>query len=219
MFARILVAQWKSARIVVTLAAVLAFVLPLGSVLYAGAIGDSAGWQVASWLSASRMVGAIIPFVALGTGLVLGMVTWAPDHAGKHVYAMSLPVPRARYILLRYGAGLVLLGGPAAALLASSLIATLAVDLPRGVSAYPVQLTARFALTLALCYALFFAISIATRRAVLFTLGALGSMVVTDMLLGLAGTRAVVTITVLEALTRWPGPLAILLGRWALFDV
>jgi len=219
MLTSLLLTQWKSSRIVITLAALLAFALPLGSVLYGGALSVAPGWQVANWLNASRIVGAAIPFVALGTGVILGMVTWAPDHAGRHVYALSLPVPRASYIMMRYGAGLALLAIPAGALLISSLIAVMAVDLPAGVNAYPLQLAGRFALTLVLSYALFFAIAIATKRAVLATFGIMGGMLLADLLLTIAESEAVVTVTILKFLTTWPGPLALLLGRWALFDV
>jgi hypothetical protein len=219
MLKSLLLTQWKSSRIVIALAALLAFALPLGSVLYGGALAVAPGWQVANWLNASRIVGAAIPYVALGTGVILGMVTWAPDHAGRHVYALSLPVPRAQYVLMRYGSGLILLAAPVAALLASSLIATAAVNLPAGVHAYPFALTGRFALTLLLSYALFFAISIATRKAVLLTFGLIGGVLLSDLLLAMAEQEATVTVTIFEFLTRWPGPLALLLGRWALFDV
>ena len=68
-------------------------------------------------------------------------------------------------------------------------------------------------------FAIFFSISVGTKRAVVITLGAIGGIVLADVMLGAFGGDAVVVSTVYDALTTWPGPLAILMGRWALFDV
>jgi len=100
-------------------------------------------------------------------------------------------------------------------------VATLAVSLPDGVHAYPVQLTVRFAMASIVCFAIFFAISIATRRAALATLGVICGVLLADLVIGSLNIKdaASVTTTVFYLLTTWPGPLSILVGRWALFDV
>ena len=170
------------------------------------------------WLFAAQQLGQLVPYLALLAGVLLGLGAWASDHAGKHVYALSLPVTRSRYVLLRFAAGATLLLIPVAAIGVGALVATLSVTLPGGVHAYPLQLTARFLLATIVCYAIFFAVAISTRRAALALLGVIGGLLLADAVLWAAGVSAV-TPTVFMWLTNWPGPLSILVGRWALFDV
>jgi len=149
----------------------------------------------------------------------VGMAAWTADHAGGHVYALSMPVSRPHFVLLRFAAGVALLLPVILAMGLGTAVATVAVDLPVGLHAYPAQLTARFALASLACFAIFFSISIATKRALLFTLGGVGGVLLAELLVQALGSEVSVTDTVLQLLTRWPGPLSILVGRWALFDV
>jgi hypothetical protein len=219
MFTQVLRAQWHQARALVVLFALLAFAVPLVTVMYGGGLRTEPAFRVSWWLTTSANVGAALPVIALALGVLLGMVTWSADQAGRHVYAMALPLPRWRFVLLRFGAGMVLLAVPVAALLVGGLIATAAVKLPDGIHAYPVALTARFGLSAFVCFAIFFAISTATRRAALITLGGIVGLTVADLLLTAFEQEAVVVEWAFQILTTWPGPLAILIGRWALFDV
>jgi hypothetical protein len=220
MYRQVLVAQWLASRQVVLTFIVLAFAAPLMSV-YFGTSGAGADiGQVRGWLAGAERVGTILPILALFLGVLLGMAAWAPDHVGSHVYALSLPVPRWRFVLLRFGAGLTLLAAPVAALGLGAALATLSVNLPPGIHAYPVPLTVRFALASVLCFAIFFSAAVATKRAVLMVLGVVGGVLVADLLYGtMAATSFSLTGWLFERLTTWPGPLAILMGRWALFDV
>lgn len=219
MYAQVLRAQWLTSRQIVVTFIVLAFGVPLAAVFYGAnlTLGDTG--RVAGWLRAAESFGIAIPVVALFLGVSLGMSAWAADHAGRHVYALTLPVSRPHYVLLRFGAGATLLVPPVLAMGLGAVVASLAVDLPAGVHAYPLQLTARFALASLACYAIFFAISVATKQALLFTLGVIGGVGLADLLVKALGGETQVAETLLFALTRWPGPLSILIGRWALFDV
>lgn len=219
MYRQILYVQWTALRLPATLLGVLAFALPLLTVTYGGSLDGAPSGRVAEWLFASQQIGFLIPGLALLVGVLLGIGAWAPDHAGKHVYALSLPVSRARYVWLRFAAGAALLAVPVAALGIGALLATLSVHLPSGVHAYPLQLTGRFLLASLVCYVIFFSVSISTKRAALAVLGAIGGVLLADALLSVVGVQASVTPTVLMWLTNWPGPLSILIGRWALFDV
>jgi len=205
----------------VVLLAVLAFALPLLTVTYGANLENAPTGQVAQWLFAAQRIGLLIPGLALLVGLLLGIGAWAPDHLGKHVYALSLPVPRSMYVMLRFAAGATLLAAPVVALGIGATIATVSVSLPSGLHAYPVQLTVRFALAALVCYAIFFAISIATKRAALAVLGVICGVVLADILISSLNLEAGVSVAgwVFTVLTTWPGPLAILMGRWALFDV
>jgi hypothetical protein len=136
------------------------------------------------------------------------------------VYALSLPLPRWQFVLWRFAASATLLAAPVAALSLGAVIASLVARLPAGIHAYPGQLTARFALAALLCLSIFFSIAIATKRAVLLVLGGLGVILLGDLLVNtLADTSFSITALMFRGLTEWPGPLAILMGRWALFDV
>ena len=219
MFREVLRTQWVATRAIVLVLAVVAFGIPLATVFYGANLGRVSTYVVASWLRAAEGVGTLMPVVALVAGVLLGMAVWAADHAGQHVYALSLPLARWRYVLLRFGAGATLLAVPVVTLGAGALMATASVSLPAGVHAYPLQLTARFALAALVCYALFFALASATKRVALALLGSFGGFVLADVLLTTFGRQPVVLEGLFNLLTGWPGPLAILMGRWALFDV
>ena len=219
MFGKILKAQWTSVRVVVIAFSVIAFTIPLASVFYGGSLVLGSEFQVTAWLYNASIVGQAIPITALALGVLLGMAAWTADHAGRHVYALSLPIPRWRFVMMRFGAGATLLAAPVIALGAGASLAAMAVHLPEGVHAYPMQLTLRFALSALLMFAIFFTISIGTRRVVLGVLGTLGGMALADILLNAVGFNTSIVSGFYTLLTHWPGPLAILMGRWALFDV
>lgn len=221
MYRQVLKAQWLGARLPVMLLAVLGFALPLLTVTSAGGLANAPVERVGQWLFAAQQVGVLIPGLALLAGLLLGIGAWAPDHLGKHVYALALPVPRSMFVLLRFAAGATLLAIPVVTLAAGAIVATLSVSLPDGVHAYPLQLAARFAMGSLVCYAIFFAISIATKRAALATLGVICGVFLADAVVASLSIKDASSITgmVFNVLTTWPGPLSILMGRWALFDV
>lgn len=219
MFQQVWLHQWRSSRALVLALVIAAFAAPLASVYYGSDMATADARGVAQWLAASRLAGRAVPVLALVAGLFVGMASWAADHAGRHVYALSLPVPRWQYVLLRFGAGAALLAAPVLGMGLGAVIATLSITLPEGVHAYVVQLTLRFALAVLVCFSAFFAISIATRRAAVLTLGTIGGLVVCDLLIQAGGGEAFALEWVGRVLTTWPGPLAILLSRWALFDV
>jgi ABC-type transport system involved in multi-copper enzyme maturation permease subunit len=219
MYRQVLRALWSALRLPVVLLTLVGFALPLLTVTYGGSLQGAPTGRVAEWLYAAQQIGVLIPGLALVLGLLLGLGAWMHDHAGKHVYALSLPVSRERYVWLRFAAGATLLLAPVLALGLGASIATLAVRLPTGVHAYPVALTGRFLMASLVCYAVFFAIAISTRRAAVAVLGIICGVLLADLLLAAIGVGASVTPTVFMWLTNWPGPLAILIGRWALFDV
>lgn len=219
MYRQVLHALWSGLRLPVVLLSLIAFALPLLTVTYGGGLQGAPTGRVAEWLYAAQQIGVLMPGLALVVGLLLGLGAWMHDHAGKHVYALSLPVSRRRYVWLRFAAGGTLLLAPVLALGVGALIATLSVRLPSGIHAYPLALTGRFCMAALVCYAIFFAIAISTRRAAVAVLGLICGVMLADLLLSAVGVGASVTPTVFMWLTNWPGPLAILIGRWALFDV
>ena len=218
MFPMLFRLMWMRTRGGIAIAAIAGFTVPLLMIAKGGGLTVE-GAPVDTWLRQAELIGQLLPVATVFLGVYLGIMAWADDHLGKHVYALSLPIRREVLAVHRFASGSILLMLPAAALLAGSLIATAAIDLPGGVRAYPVALFGRFVLATFTCYAIFFAISIATRRAVFFVFAAIGAVLLGELLFVLAGSNFDLLKTVVTGLTTWPGPFEVLTGRWALFDV
>src|SRR5579859_4529708 len=186
MFRQILYTQWKWSRLVLLLLVFAAFATPIFSIRSLGDPGIQ-GWDVRTALLDVEGWGFIYPFLAVGAALLLSLTTWGPDHAGKHVYALSLPVPRWHYALLRFAAGLVLMSAVVFAVWLGALVATATVSLPPGLHPYPHALALRFALAAVVAYAVFFAISAGTNRIAGYVLGVLALLIALQIIAGIAG--------------------------------
>src|SRR6184192_2221420 len=123
MFRVMLYSQWKWCRLIVGLGSVAGFALPLVSVQGA-ARADSSPLQAGELLQAVQSWGTLYPVLATTLGLLVAIATWAPDHRGRHIHALSLPLPRWRYVLLRFAAGVTVLVGPIVAVLLGAVLAT-----------------------------------------------------------------------------------------------
>ncbi len=218
MFRVMLYSQWKWTRLIVALGSVAAFALPLVSVQGA-ARADSNPLQAGELLQAVQSWGTLYPVLAAALGLLVAIATWAPDHRGRHVHAMSLPLPRWRYVLLRFGAGTTLLAAPVIAVSAGALLATWSATIPAGLQGYPVALAIRFALAVLVAYAVFFAVSAGTARTAGIILGLIGGVILVQIIAGVANVDLDVLGRLQVVVLNWPGPLAIFTGRWMLIDV
>src|SRR2546425_6443757 len=163
MFRVMLYSQWKWSRLIVALGSIAAFALPIVSVKGA-ARADSNPLRAGELLHAVQSWGTLSPVLAAALGLLVAIATWAPDHRGRHVHALSLPLPRWRYVLLRFGAGAAMLAPPIVAVVAGALLATWSATIPAGLQGYPLALGIRFALAVLVAYAVFFAVSAGTGR-------------------------------------------------------
>lgn len=218
MFRQILYTQWKWSMVPVALATIAAFAVPLLCVQSAGAISASP-WQVIDLLSSVGQWGVLYPILAGTIGLVLALTTWGNDHRGQHVYALSVPIPRWHYVLLRFGAGVVLLIPVIAALFIGALAATAASTLPPGLYAYPLQIGLRFALATLLAYATFFAILAGSNRTAGYVLGAIGALVAAQILVATTSLHVDILGTVVGWLVTSPGPFQVFSGSWMLINV
>jgi hypothetical protein len=218
MFSVILYSQWKWSRLIVVLGSIAGFALPIVSVQGA-ARADHNPLQAQELLQAVQTWGTLYPVLAAALGLLVAIVTWAPDHRGRHVHALSLPVPRWRFVLLRFGGGAVLLAAPVVAVLIGALLAIASATLPSGLQGYPSALAVRFALAVLVAYAVFFAISAGTARTAGIILGIIGAIALVQILAGVARVDLDLVGKVQVAVLNWPGPLAIFTGRWMLIDV
>lgn len=218
MFRVVLYGQWKWSRIVVVLGTIAGFALPILSVQ--GATSDpTSALKPGELLTVVQAWGVLYPILAATIGLLVAIATWAPDHRGRHVLALSLPLPRWRYVLLRFTAGLVLLVPAMLGVCAGALLASATATLPPGLEAYPVALAVRFAFAAAVAYAVFFAVSAGTTRTAGIILGIIGAVIVAQILAGAAGIQIDLTSPLQAVILNWPGPLAIFTGRWMLIDV
>jgi hypothetical protein len=224
--------HWKAVRMGLVPFILAAFGLPLlaiqGTVLPVGMPSEAEGFYATFLLDAVSLWLPAFPALAAITGVTLALSAWNWDHQANHVYALSLPVSRARYALLKLGAGAVLALIPVTALLVGALIATAAVDLPSGLNAYPGALAVRFLFSTLLSYAVTFAAAAGTMRTTVIVLTAsIGSLLVGDLVVDLigavTGSPAVQAWSfagaVGDVLFAWPGPFHIFAGNWALIDV
>ena len=218
MFRAILYSQWKWSRLIVALGTVAGFALPIVS-LQGAARGDRNPVEAEQLLRAVQGWGTLYPVLAAALGLLVAITSWAPDHRGRHVHALTLPLPRWRYVLLRFAAGTAMLAAPIIGVCAGALVATAAATLPPGLQGYPLGLALRFALAVLVAYALFFAISAGTARTAGIILSAIALVVAVQVIAPVANPDWDVMGHVQVLLLNWPGPLAVFTGRWMLIDV
>jgi len=218
MFRQLLYTQWKWSRLVLLLVVFAGFALPILSVqdVHPGELGR---FDIQQMLASVGAWGILYPILAAGIALALALTTWGPDHRGRHVYALSLPVPRWHYALLRFGAGCVLLAAPIFAVWLGALVATSVTHLPPGLQAYPTALALRFALAALVAYATFFAIAAGTNQTAGIVLALIGGVVLVQLILIIANTEVNLVGPLVLRLFVWPGPLEIFTGRWMLIDV
>jgi hypothetical protein len=218
MFRAILYSQWKWSRLVIVLGTVVGFALPIVS-LQGAARSDRNPLESEQLLRAMQGWGTLYPVLAAALGLLVAIATWAPDHRGRHVHALTLPLPRWRYVLLRFAGGTTVLAAPIIAVSAGALLATMAATLPPGLQGYPAALALRFALAVLVAYSLFFAISAGTARTAGIILGLIAAVIVVQVIATVANAEFDVFNQLQVVLLNWPGPLAVFTGRWMLVDV
>lgn len=218
MFRAILFSQWKWSRLIVILGAIAGFALPLISVQGA-ATAERSPLAAEELLRAVQSWGTLYPVLAAALGLLVAIATWAPDHRGRHVHALTLPLPRWRYVLLRFASGATVLAGPIVAVCAGALLATAFATIPPGLQGYPLALALRFTLAVLVAYAVFFSISAGTTRTAGIILGGLGAIIVVQIVASVAGVELGLTDALQWLTLNWPGPFAVFGGRWMLIDV
>jgi hypothetical protein len=215
MFNAIVKTQWKWTRQAVLLGVIVAFALPLISVN--STLGDRSPRVV---IGTMQTWGAGYAALAGAVGLLLAWLAWASDHRGHHVYALSLPVARWRYVLMRFGAGALFLVPIVVALAVGALIAVrVSGAVPEGLQGYPLALTLRFAFAALVAFAIFFAISAASVRAAGYILGLICAVLVAEFVTDALGVEWHIAAHAVDFLMVYPGILSVFSGRWTLIDV
>jgi hypothetical protein len=164
MYQPMLYVHWKQIRVGLIPFIVASFALPI---LMVQGLGVTPGTS-STTMEAYRMVNEfqvflpVFPMLAAAIGGTLALSAWNWDHQHKHVWALSLPLARWEYAMLKMGAGAVLAMLPVAALWLGAHIAAASIELPTGLNAYPNQLALRFALATLVAYSVLFAMAAGT---------------------------------------------------------
>jgi hypothetical protein len=226
MYQPMLFVHWKQVRLVLMPFVVAAFALPLLAVQGLGSNGGALSVDTYNTVTGYQLWLPLFPMLAGGIGIVLALTAWSWDHRLDHIYALSLPVARWEYVLLKMGAGIVLGLAPTLAFWLGAHTAAASVSLPMGLNAYPNHLTLRFFLAMLMTYAFFFALAAGTVKTTVWVLTGIFAALVAGEVLGdvlvpyFSGLEG---LSFLELATDWlverGGPFEVFVGNWTLIDV
>jgi len=227
MYQPMLFVHWKQVRLVLVPFVVAAFGLPLLAVQGLGT--DATGGvsaEVYQFVSGYQVWLPLFPMLAGAIGIVLALTAWNWDHRLGHVYALSLPVARWEYALLKMGAGIALGLVPTLAFWLGAHVAAASVTLPAGLNAYPNHLAFRFFLAMLLTYASVFALGSGTIKTTVWVVSGVFALLVASEVLGdvlVLYFSDLEGLSFLELATDWlveiGGPFEVFTGNWTLIDV
>lgn len=217
MFKALMAVQWKWTKWAAFLATLAGFAIPIASVQSVARrdYGQQAGFIIGSM----QQYAVVYAVLAGAIGLVFASLAWSNDHKGRHIYALSLPVSRAKYAAMRFAAGVIFLLLPTLGVLAGCLIASVIVPLPIGLHTYPIALTLRFLLASGLAFSIFFAIAASTPKTAGLILGGIATVFLVAFILSAAEIKYDLLGHVSSFLFTEPGLLSVFTGRWMLVDV
>jgi hypothetical protein len=218
MFGQTLYTQWKWNRDFLAFYAAAAFAAPL--VIVSIAIGQLGLTSARELVSVGNVVGLTTAVIAITAGLTVAWQGYGIDERVGHVYALSLPITRARALALRAGAAALVLLIPAVGAWIGAMLAASQVKLPTTLHDYAGALASRALLAAWLAHACMFALRYsAGRRArlvlamIIVLIGVLGATTAV-----IPASRAVI-LRAGDFLISNPGPFGVLFGRWTLIDV
>jgi hypothetical protein len=226
MLAQMTYLQWKASRWVLLPFVLLCFGLPQLALRLAAEGATYRGVMVAeSFVYGLQLWMPVFPLLAAIVGFAAALTAWVWDHNANHVYALSLPVRRSQYTLLKLAAGGASLLMPVLAILLGALVAILLNEVPEGLRAYPVAFTMRFLLAALLAYALGFALAAGTIRTTVIVIAAfllflIGGTLLVGFIESLTKLDLVTPVDLLyNAFGTWAGPFHVYGGAWTLVDV
>jgi len=222
--------HWKAAKWPMLPVLIAAFGLPWMAGQAAWAASDSPTLSAGYWymVTSAGSTGILMPFLAMAAGSIVALTAWNPDHKHDHIYPLSLPIARWKYSTLKYASGAIIMLGTGAIFFAGAATVTAGMQLPVGLSAYPVELSGKFVVAGLTSYSLLFALAAGTMRSALLVISSVAFLLLFgNILVGFAETvvpaMQVLELDVsgdfLELLTEGPGPLRVFSGSWSLIDV
>lgn len=207
---------WRSTRAWLVAAAVAVAALPVVSV---GRAWPSSADGLAVFLAQLDLWSTFYPALAAVIGIVMGNLVWRSDRRGEFVYALTLPVPRWRYVALQFAGGVVWLAAISGVLLVAALATVATVDLPSTLDSHPVALAAKFFLGALSVFTATFALASLPDRVRRITARAVALAVAMQLIVILLGRGPNLVAPLAETLIGRSGPFAALGGRWMLIDV
>ncbi len=216
MLRAMLLAQWRACWHVVVALTIAAIALPIASV--------RTSWHgsqtvLAAYLSELQLWGAFYPVLAAVSATALAAAGWASDRRGHHVYALLHPLPRWRYVVLRYLAGAVLLVPIVLGVWLGAVGGVASLDLPPGLRGFEHLLALKFGLAMLLCYGIAFMVAASSPRTLGIAVRALGLFLAVHTAVYLLDPNVNLLWRLVESLAAFPGPLSPLGGPWMLIDV
>jgi hypothetical protein len=220
MFRAVLSTQWKWTRPAILLAVLVAGYIPV-TALRAMPYKTEDSYYIPALYRGISAASTYYQWLALFVAVIVAISAWQADGHRQHVYALSLPVPRWKFVLLRFGAGATLLGVVAAAVGLFGGVAAAIAPLPPMLHAYPFGLAVRFWLGSLIPFGLIFALLVSNPRRVRLVVAGVATIIVVDMALAAMGLidKPVVIGTFFDAIYSGQGPLAAFLSKWMLVDV
>ena len=231
MFRQMLYVHWKASRFGLIPFVLGAFALPLLSIQGIRVEGTDPGSATVRGILLLEGVSRwtqLYPLLALALGSILALMVWNWDHRGDHVYPLTLPMARWKYVLLKMAAGGTLLLLPVLLLWLGALLAVSVVEIPEGFRGYPNAIGFRFLLASAVSFSLFFALAAGTMRTavgllVAWILVVLGGEILVPALGDWLHVPALSHFRFmpwfLNAAMTWPGPFEVYAGNWMLIDI
>jgi hypothetical protein len=227
MFRSMLQAQWKVARWPVLLLVPPCALLPILMVRLAARLAAAVPFPdpARDTIRVLHIWVPLFPLLAIATGAAIALAAWQLDHKTDHVYALSLPLARWEYVLLKMSSASVILALPVVATFAGAFIAVHSVSIPEGLHAYPVAFGARFLLASLSCFAVIFALGAGTVKTTVYIfvfiiLGLIAGDLLVDFVASALSLSHVSTPFdwISATLFDW-GPFSVFGGSWLLIDV
>lgn len=218
MFAQTLFVQWKWNRDFLACFTIVAFVVPI--VVLWIALPHLALASSRELVTTGGVVGVTVAGIAVVAGLTIAWHGYGVDDRLGHIYALSLPVTRARSLAMRAATAAVLLVLPAIAVWIGATLALSQATLPSSLQSYAGSLALRAMLASWLAHSCMFALRYAAGRR---ARGILGLLAAVTILLALLAVIAPATRDAIarvgDFLISTPGPFGVVFGRWTLIDV
>lgn len=219
MLTAILRMQWRASRLVLLIIALGLAIVPFQ--LLRSPEGTRGAYAIGELVNRSIMFGAVLQSSTVMLGLIIAMACWQSDLRTRHVYALSLPVARSKYVLMRFIAGLALHVPVAAVLAMAGVVAVAMAPLPPVLHAYPLALAFRWLLGGWTVFSLIFVLLSMSQRAARILVTVLLTVVVVDLALAALGVTDTPYLieSFVDFLKHEVGPFGSFASRWMLIDV
>ena len=218
MFSQMLYAQWKWNRDFLAFFTVAFFAIPLGVLMFA--LPEYGTWSTREYITWGQVVGGFSTIFAVIAGIAIAAQGYGVDERGGHIYALSLPITRRRFLGYRALGGFALLALPALGLWLGGTLAATQIELPPTLRAYAGALAVRALLGAWFVHSCIFSLRYAAGPRLRAVMGVLVVVAIAIPFIAVTTPQAHALLTrVGDFLISYPGPFGVLFGRWTLIDV